>query len=92
MMRTGAQPDVDRAGNDDLHRLAASLGIEDVEIEAVLLEYAGLLAKLGDRPLPAAANRRGDLERLGAETLRGHRRDDRRQQREQAEFVHASSF
>ena len=69
----GAEADVDRAGDDDLQRLAAALGVEDVEIEAVLLKDAGLLAELGDRAFPAAADRRGDLERFG-----GKRRRERR--------------
>jgi hypothetical protein len=51
-----AEPDVDRAGDDHLQRLAAALGVEDVEVEAMLLEDAGLLAELGDRTLPAAAD------------------------------------
>src|SRR5262249_8117396 len=55
----GAQADVDRARHDDLQRLAAALGVEDVEIETVFAKYAGLLAELGDRAFPAAADGRG---------------------------------
>src|SRR5262252_10077640 len=51
---TRAQADIDRARHDDLQRLAAALGVEDVEIEIVFAKYAGLLAELGDRAFPAA--------------------------------------
>ena len=46
-----------------VERLAAALGIENLEVEAVFLEYAGLLAEFGDRALPAAADRAPGLAR-----------------------------
>ena len=49
-------------GDDDLDRLAAALGIEDIEREAVLLEDAGVLSKLGDEGLADAARADRKLE------------------------------
>ena len=87
----GAEADVDRAGDDDLQRLAAALGVEDVEIEAVLLEDAGLLAELGDGAFPAAADRRGDLERFGGKRRRERASDNQRQHGKQSAFAHRVS-
>ena len=84
MMRTGAplakapsvpntpalSPTSTDAGHDDLHRLAAALRVEDFQVEAVLLEDAGLLAELGDGAFPAAADRRRDLQGLRGKPVR----------------------
>ena len=45
-----------------LLRLAAAVGVEDVEREAMLLEDAGLVAKLGDEGLAHVAVADRDLE------------------------------
>ena len=63
-VRAGADADIDARRDDRLQGLAAALRVEHVEHEAVLLEDAGVLAKLGDALLPAAALPDRDLERV----------------------------
>ena len=63
-MGTGTDADVDAAGEHDLDGLAAALGVEHVEREAMLLEDAGVLAELRHALLPAAALPDRDLERI----------------------------
>src|SRR6185436_19921753 len=63
-MSTGPDADVDAAGEHDLDGLAAALGVEHVEREAMLLEDAGVLAELRHALLPAAALPDRDLERI----------------------------
>ena len=41
-----------------------AVGVENIEIEAVLLENAGALAEFGDAGVPGALLRDGDLERV----------------------------
>ena len=48
-------PDLDTAGYDSLLGLAGTLGVEDFEREAVLLENAGALADIGNRRIPQSA-------------------------------------
>src|SRR2546430_2478236 len=62
----GSDPDADvDAGRDHrLQRLAAALGIEHLEHEAVLLEKARVLAELRHALLPAAALADRDFERV----------------------------
>jgi hypothetical protein len=55
----------------------------------VLLKDAGLLAELGDSAFPAAADRRGDLERFGGKRRRERASNDQRQHGKQSVFAHA---
>ena len=48
-------PMIDAAGNHGLLRLAGAVGVDDLELQAVLLEDAGALADFGDRSVPVAA-------------------------------------
>ena len=79
MMRTGAplakadmaprvptaNPDIGAAGDHRLQGLARARGVEDLELDAVLLEDAGLVAEMGDRGVPIAALADGELELVG---------------------------
>ena len=63
-------------GDDDLDRLAAALGVENVEREAVLLEDAGVLPELGDEGLADAARADRKLEMvLGDGAVMDERQD-----------------
>src|SRR5262249_13989874 len=81
----GPDADVDAAGDDRLHRLAAAVGIENLEIEPVLLEDAGALADVGNAAVPVVGRTDRELERVvGARRAReddgqGQSRDDPRQ-------------
>src|SRR5207244_3274451 len=63
------------------------LGIEDVELEPVLLEDAGALAEIGGGAVPDAALAYGELELVGR--LRG--RAQRRQRRDHDHALECSS-
>src|SRR5258708_658652 len=59
--RADGQPQIDAAGDDRLQRLARAGRIDHLELEAVLLEDAGLGTELGNRGVPVAALPDGDL-------------------------------
>ena len=56
---------IDRAGDDRLQRLARPRRVDDFEVDAVLLEDAGLLAEIRNRRVPVAALADGELEEIG---------------------------
>ncbi len=51
----GGDAEIDAAGDHRLLGLARAVGVDDLELEAVLLEDAGELADLRDRGVPVAA-------------------------------------
>ena len=55
---------IDAAGDHRLDRFRACRRIEDIEIEAVLLENAAALAEFGNAGIPGAFLRDGHLERV----------------------------
>ena len=57
-------PDVDAAGDHRLHRLPAPVGIEELQIDAVVAEDAGALADRGDAGVPVAGRADRELERF----------------------------
>src|SRR6185503_1222373 len=83
--------DLRAVGDDHLLRLAAALGVEDIEGESVLLEDAGILSELGDEGLADAARAHRDLEVIlrGRSAPRRHRSGDRKQQRAGPRTFHA---
>ena len=70
----GGRAELDAAGDHRLLGLAAALGIEDVEHDAVLLEDAAALAELGDRGIPQPALADRDAQRVVGAHRRGERK------------------
>ena len=67
----GRGGDIDAAADEGLDRFRSGGGIEDIEIESVLLENAAALAELGKAGVPGAFLRNGDFERVVGERRRG---------------------
>jgi hypothetical protein len=68
--RADGHPDVDVAGDHRLHRLPGTLGIENVEVEPMLLENAGARAERGRRAVPDFALADCDGELIGGRCRR----------------------
>src|SRR5262245_38792577 len=81
---TGAGSDakVDAAGNHRLQGLTATIGVEDIEVEPVLLENARALADVGQAAVPVVGGADGELQHVvgmaGGGKNAGARRDQKK--------------
>ena len=64
---------IDRARDHRLQRLARARRVDDLELDPVFLEDAGLLAEIRDRGIPVAALADGQLEEIGGRSGRRQR-------------------
>src|SRR5262249_31762216 len=69
--------DIGRTGDHRLQRLARARGVQEFELEVVLLEDAGLAAKMGNCGVPVATLADGELQLV----LRGRRSSGGKQRR-----------
>src|SRR4029077_557185 len=67
--RADAGADIGAAGDHRLLGLARPLRVENLQLDAVLLEEAGVLPKLGERVLPRARESCGDAQLVLRESI-----------------------
>ena len=64
-LRARGDADIDAAGNHGLHRLAAALSVQNLELQTVLGEDAGALADLGNTGVPIVRSTDRELQLIG---------------------------
>jgi hypothetical protein len=72
----GGDADLRAVGDDGLLRLATAVGVEDVELEILLLEQARLVADLGDESFPNTAAADRDLQVVLGDRRRSGERNE----------------
>src|SRR5262249_31941795 len=91
---SGSDADIDTARDDGLQGLAAAIGVEHFQMQAMLAEYSGALTNVGNAAIPVVGGPYCKPERVLAPATGGqeHHGSQRREPKSYREAIHPNSL